>query len=222
MIHAYDENYLLQARHNLGLMLDVGVNHFHFSLGNFYLLFLESSLPRRFEHGEPYALAGHSGIELACEVLAEHHITIPEQGIQLHAERSAEYWTGWALAYYQWFHAWSFADINAYAPIEKILRLYSPYHEMDILKLVEVLDSWYHQFHPQTRLQSLRQQAHLSQSQLAVLSGIPLRTLQQYEQRQKNLNAGRADTVLSLSRVLHCEPLMLLEPPAIQQNVSDK
>jgi len=52
----------------------------------------------------------------------------------------------------------------------------------------------------------------LSQSQLASLSGVPLRTLQQYEQRQKRLDAARADSLLSLAQALHCPPANLLEP----------
>ena len=40
---------------------------------------------------------------------------------------------------------------------------------------------------------------------------IPLKTIQQYEQRQKNINKARAEYVIRLSRVLQCEPEDLLE-----------
>jgi transcriptional regulator with XRE-family HTH domain len=83
---------------------------------------------------------------------------------------------------------------------------------MDIEKLVELLDEWYHQAHPMSRLKTCRLEANLSQSQLASLSGVPLRTLQQYEQRQKRLDAARADSLLSLAQALHCPPANLLEP----------
>ena len=51
----------------------------------------------------------------------------------------------------------------------------------------------------------------LSQSQLAKACGIPLRTIQQYEQRQKDLSRARAEYLVALSRVLGCDPASLLE-----------
>ena len=212
MIHAYAENYLIHSRNNLGRMLDVGVNGFLYPLEEFYRLFLDSALARRFGNGDPDILAGHSGIELAFEVLLAHSLPIPQQKLNIPYERSPEYWTGWALAYYQWRRCWSFLEIDSFAPIERVCTLYHPYHEMDIIKLVERLDEWYHTSHPETRLKAFRKEAGLSQSELASLSGVPLRTIQQYEQRNKNINASRADALLSLAQALHCSPTNILEP----------
>jgi len=212
MIHAYAENYLIHSRNNLGRMLDVGVNCFLYPLKEFYHLFLESSISWRFAHGEPNIVAGHSGIELAFEVLSAHDLPVPQQEVTIPCERSPEYWTGWALAYYQWRRCWSFQEIDSFVPIESICALYHPYHEMDILKLVEHLDEWYHIAHPESRLKAFRKAAKLSQADLAALSGVPLRTIQQYEQRNKNINASRADALLSLAQTLHCSPTDILEP----------
>ena len=213
MIHAYAENYLSHARNNLGRMLDVGVNHLHCPLKEFYQRFLSTSLSRRFATGEPNALVGHSGIELAFEVLPEALLNDPARHRHmLLVEHSPEYWTGWALAYYQWRRSWSFQEIDGFAPIERVRELYHPYHEMDIMHFVEVLDGWYHAKCLETRLKTMRVSAHLSQSQLATTSGVPLRTIQQYEQRQKHINAARADAVLALAKALHCDPGQLLEP----------
>ena len=56
--------------------------------------------------------------------------------------RSQEYWTGWILAYYQWYTGKSFRIIQKEVPIERIRDMYNPYHEMDIssaiLKLREM------------------------------------------------------------------------------------
>jgi transcriptional regulator with XRE-family HTH domain len=51
----------------------------------------------------------------------------------------------------------------------------------------------------------------MSQSELAEQSGVPLRTIQQYEQGQKNINRARAEYVIALSKVLYCRPEDLLE-----------
>ncbi len=212
MIHAYAKNYLPHARNNFGRMLDSAVNMFHYPLGQFYGLFLDSSLSSRFSSGAPDALVGHSGIELACEVIQEHNRSIPPDDWFPKDDHSPEYWTGWALATYQWRLGWSFQEINSFAGIDKICSLYHPYHEMDIQKFVELLDEWYRIAHPSSRLKKRRMEAHLTQSQLASLSGVPLRTIQQYEQRQKKLDAARADSLLSMAQALHCTPQELLEP----------
>ena len=70
------------------------------------------------------------------------------------------------------------------------------------------------QAHPQTNLQARRLAAGLSQSQLARAAGVPVRTLQQYEQRQKNINHARADYVAALARALGCSAIDLFEHTA--------
>ena len=61
-----------------------------------------------------------------------------------------------------------------------------------------------------TPLKIMRKKNGLSQSQLAKACGIPLRTIQQYEQRQKDLSRARAEYLIALSRVLNCDPSQLI------------
>ena len=211
MIRAYAENYLSHARNNFGRMLDVGVNHLNCPLKKFYQRFLAVSLSRRFADGEPNALVGHSGIELAFEVLPGSLQNDTASHRHFLLEATPEYWTGWALAYYQWLRGWSFQEIDGFAPIELVRELYHPYHEMDIRHFVEALDEWYHAKCHASRLKSARIAAHLSQSQLAKVSGVPLRTIQQYEQRQKSINRARAEYVIALANALNVEPAELME-----------
>ena len=56
-----------------------------------------------------------------------------------------------------------------------------------------------------------RMAARLSQAQLARESGVPVRSIQQYEQRQKDLNKAAAETVARLARALFCSVEDLLE-----------
>lgn len=62
----------------------------------------------------------------------------------------------------------------------------------------------------ETPLKRMRIKNGLSQSGLAAASGVPLRTIQQYEQRQKDLRKARAEYLIALSRALHCDPAQLL------------
>jgi len=57
----------------------------------------------------------------------------------------------------------------------------------------------------------LRDAADLSQSQLAGESGVSLRSIQMYEQRNKDINKAQALTLAKIARVLGCAVEDLLE-----------
>ena len=63
----------------------------------------------------------------------------------------------------------------------------------------------------ETYLKKLRQRAGLSQSVLAEETGIPVKTIQQYEQRRKDINKAQVEYVIRLSKALCCEPQDILE-----------
>lgn len=64
---------------------------------------------------------------------------------------------------------------------------------------------------PDTNLKKKRNQAGYSQKQLAELSGVPMRTIQQYEQRQKNIYKAQVECLLKLSTALCCDVESLIE-----------
>ena len=61
-------------------------------------------------------------------------------------------------------------------------------------------------------LKCIRSAHGLSQAQLAKRSGIGLRSIQMYEQRNKDINRAEAGSLLKLARALGCEMEDLLEP----------
>ena len=208
MMNAYDRSYLEKARVSLGRMLDYAVHDLKYDLASFWDMFLVSPVSKQFEHGEVPIIAGRSGIELALMVTGKDK----EYARPFFSEeRSEEYWLGWALAYYQWNTGLSFSRITEHITIDSLLLMYSPYHEMDIrqfcLKLSEIIA----EYSQQTNLKQKRIAAGLSQSQLAKLAGIPVRTIQQYEQGQKSINRARAEYIFGLARVLCCDPQQLLD-----------
>lgn len=211
MMHAYDKIYLDKARTALGRMLDFAVYDLHYDIDVFFELFLTSGVSSRFETGDFTVLAGMSGVELAYEVLEHSGIATARVTPNYTIDRSEEYWTGWALAYYQWETALSFTEIVHYIPIKDIMALYSPYHEMDIRHFVDRMNELYKVAKPDTNLKLLRKNAGLSQRDLAEQSGIPVRTIQQYEQRQKNINKAQGEYLVALTKVLCCKIEDLIE-----------
>lgn len=113
-------------------MLDFAVYELHYDLFKFCDLFLISGIAQRFDDGDFTVLVGKSGTELAYEVLEKSGVPAKHIKPQYTADRSEEYWTGWALAYFQWEIVLSFAEITKYVPILQICAMYTPYHEMDI------------------------------------------------------------------------------------------
>ena len=130
-------------------------------------------------------------------------------------DRSPEYWIGWALAYYQWLTSLRFAEIEQAVSITEVRLLYTPYHEMDVRQFADKMNELYRAAKPETNLKAMRTLAGLSQSELAVQADVPVRTIQQYEQRQKDINKAQAETLLRLARALNCnvEDLMEKVPP---------
>jgi transcriptional regulator with XRE-family HTH domain len=89
--------------------------------------------------------------------------------------------------------------------------MYNPYHEMDIRQFADHMDELIRTAKPETNLKLIRQQNGLSQRQLAELSGVPLRTIQQYEQRQKNINRAQVEHLAMMAQVLKCNTTQLCE-----------
>ena len=89
--------------------------------------------------------------------------------------------------------------------------LYTPYHEMDIRQFVDKMNELYHEAKPETNLKELRTFANLSQSELAKQAGVSVRTIQQYEQRRKDINKAQPETLLKIARVLVCTVEDLVE-----------
>ena len=166
MIHAYDKTYLSNAQKNLARMLDYLTNSLHVSLENAWHWFLTSKISMRFECGDCSVLSGMSGVELAFAVLQEAGEPFPVSTPEYPFDRTPEYWTGWALAYYQWNTGLRFSEIEHAIPIRTIWMMYDPYHEMDIRQFVDKLNEMYRNAKPETNLKTLRTLANLSQSEL--------------------------------------------------------
>ena len=203
MMHAYDENLLYKAQITLANMLDTAVHTYGYELEDFYFLFLKSDYSKRFEIGESSVVAGMSGREIAYYVISENEdIEMKESSYCV--ERSVEYWIGWSLSFYQWYSGKRFKEINEAADMNMLTGMYSAFHEMDIMHFVETMDEKMKE-QKSLMFKRLRAYAGLSQKELAEKTGIPLRTIQQYEQGQKDLSHARADSVLTLARALYCE-----------------
>lgn len=91
--------------------------------------------------------------------------------------------------------------------------MYSVYHEMDTGHFIEDMNKKYHAVKRETRLKTIRENRGISQTELAGLSGVKIRSIQMYEQRVNDIDKAQVGTVYKLSRVLGCTVEDLLENP---------
>ncbi|MCI6066290.1 helix-turn-helix domain-containing protein [bacterium] len=206
---AYDEEYVTLAQRVMGDMLDYAVNTLNYELQNFYRMFLISGIARQFEIGNPAYVAGRNGCEAAKEVIVLSGLDMPEAEDLMYLDKSPEYWTGWALAYYQWKSGQSFRQIDHAVSIDTVCAMYDPLHEADIEKFVYIMNEKLKQ-QDVSRLRRLRTYAKLSQRQLAEAADVPIRQIQLFEQGERDINKTQGMTLLKLSRVLKCRPEELL------------
>ncbi len=211
MTRAYREIYLSNAQAALGDAFDYAVNSCNIPGSVFAKLFAASSVSRRMENGEPLLLAGKSGIEIAVEVVSEttgkHLEAKPKERI----ERSAEYWIGWAVAYYQWYSARRYGDIFKVLSFDDLHKMYYTLHEADVTKFVDIADERIREYFKDTNLKRIRSAYGCTQAELAKQSGVSLRSIQMYEQRRKDINKASAETLYGIAKVLGCTIEDLIE-----------
>ena len=115
------------------------------------------------------------------------------------------------MAYYQWYSGRKYSDIFKAISIKEFEEMYYTLHEADITKFVEIVDKKIKLCFPETNLKRIRTIYGCTQKELAENSGVSLRSIQMYEQRNKDINKASLDTVYSLSRVLGCKMEDLIE-----------
>jgi DNA-binding XRE family transcriptional regulator len=211
MIHAYDDQYLDDAMICLGEAMDYVANICQIEMDRFLELFIGTGYAEQFGAGVPKYVSGLSGTELAMDILAKSGIynTFPQAKIEY--SYSPQYWSGWILAYYQWYTGRSFKEIQKYITMQEIEKLYPTLHEASEKKFVDTVNRIIRKKNPPTRLQIQRKISGYSQRALAEKVGVNLRTLQQYEIRAKDINRAAGSTLFSLAKVLGCRVEDLLE-----------
>ena len=168
MIHSYDEIYTAKAQTSLAQMLRYAEEDLHIGLNEFWDMFLISGVADLFGKGDFRFLVGMSGVEAAWEVVWRLTGEWPQAKPTFSLDKSPTYWTGWILAWYQWYSGQSFRRINEFL-------------------------------------------TGISQSELARQSGVSVRMIQNYEQRQKDLRKAQTMTTWMLARALRCSVEDLME-----------
>lgn len=211
-MYAYNEIYLEDGMNNMADMFDYVANDCHMELDLFMKLFIATGLAGEYSRANPKYIAGMSGRELALEVFRKSGFCQNEKAHSIRLDKTVEYWCGWVLAYYQWRMNREFSEIMQYVSMDDILHLYHPLHEASEEKVVEIIEIIVERKRQtDTNLKQLRRLKGYSQRLLAQKSNVSLRAIQQYEQRQKDINKAQGKSLEQLANVLGCRMEDLLE-----------
>lgn len=211
MIHAYQEIYVNKVQKSLGTAFDYAINTCGVPGAEFIKLFIVSSVSKRIENGEPLYLAGKTGIEMVFDIISETKYQVDLKDIEDTFDKSCEYWIGWSIAYYQWYSDRSFGEIFEVFSYDELRIMYQTLHEADILKFVEIVDSRIKEYYHETKLKRLRKLCGYTQKEVAENSGVSLRSIQMYEERNKDINKASVETLYKLSKFFGCKIEDLIE-----------
>jgi len=206
---AYQKSKLNDAQYLLGDYFNIAINNYYLTPETAYNKLLISRYSQLIEKGNSYVIMGKTGYELFYDVMNETSQTpmkIKKVNIK---QNTKENWAGWILAYLQWSTARSFDNIGEILPFEKVIRMYSPYHEMDERNFVEDVNEKY--FLKETNISRIRKRNKFTQKELAQKAQVSIRTIQMLEQRQNDINKTKAINLFNISKVLNCTMEDLLE-----------
>ena len=211
---AYPEIYLDDAMRTLAEMTEYCFDFREGNLDDLFKKFVISGYAKRWESGDPQIICGLSGAELYDRIMEKCGFPYEESDnedaeIAVY-DTGCAYWCGYMLSFYQWNRDIPFRLVLDAVTQADLFRMYPAYHTASEELFVEALDSIIIRKQRATRLQTYRKALHISQAELAELSGVNLRTLQEYEIGRKELAKASAGTAVSLAKALYVSPETLI------------
>lgn len=211
-MNVYENLAMDEAMNNLGDAFDYIVYDCHMNLDEFMDWFIISGVAKEYESKNPKYVVGMSGTELVWKVFdkigIENHYL---ESTDIIGEKTKEYWSGWILAYYQNTTGRSYKNIMSYISMKEVGEMYHPLHEAPEEKFVEILNSYIEKKPVTSKLKEFRMDYGITQIELSKCSGVSLRSIQMYEQLQKDISKANVTSVVNLARVLGCNVEELLE-----------
>lgn len=200
----------------VGKAFDFADKHLPGGMERFYDLFVGSAVARSFDGPDAHPRVNTSGIELVmavCEGAQNETLDLmlmTERRLpKEHRDRAQ--WCGQMLVFHQWDTGGTFRAISTYLTAEDLLALYATHRVASPRVVSLAIERSLMTTVVPTRLRTFRAEAGLTQRGLASASGVSLRSIQQYEQRKKDINHAHALSVFHLAKALNCRMEDLLE-----------
>lgn len=212
MICAYDRKYLFDAMNTLGEMTEYAYHVMNTKTDLAMQYFMISGYSDRFQIGDPHIVSGMSGTELYLQIMDKcgFKAQSPAKAL-IRYDTDAFFWIGYIAAFYQWKKNTSFSSIFSTITTEDLIRMYPALHTVSEDRAFDSIEELYRSKSSLSRLQAYRKALGMTQQKLSDVSGVNLRTLQQYEIGSKDISKASASSILALSSTLHCAPADLID-----------
>ncbi len=204
-MRAYNVVYLDDAMSAMGAMLDYAVNSCGEDLSFFYSRFLASNVSQALSDANPKYLAGMSGIELALRVAHSTGDDLTCEGDFIDMG-SPEYWTGWTLAYLNWYMCLDYRILQSRGVTAAALwERYPTLHEADLTKSVQLAHKLMEESPAAVNpLKRARLNAGLTQRELAAVSNNTIRNIRAWEQGQRAVGNASVESIRRICQALGC------------------
>ena len=206
---AYDEKELPQVISTLGKAFEFAEKCLPEGAAGFYRRFANSSVAATCTGPE----IGGSAIELVLDVNEDASIdTLLMNEKRLSKQDTGRLrWEAELVCRYQWETGLPFPAVLRTLTEERLRKLHADYAELPPAEVVQRISVPETHESTATNLARIRRERGLSQAGLAKASGVTLRSIQQYEQRKKDISHAQARSVLALAQALSCTMEELLE-----------
>ncbi len=206
-----DGLYEEELREKLGTFFDTAVNCCGMRGQEAAHVLIASGLAEQLEYQNPHFVAGRSGVELLMWAREKCGMS-PDVPNPSRMPTTADYWVGYMLGLFQVVTGCTYAQVferMSYADLREMYTWCQDKSEQDI---VNVISEELQRRSKPCSLRRIRNAAGLTQGQLALKTGISMRSIQQYEEGKKDINKAAVGNVRRLALVLGCRIEDLLEP----------
>ena len=210
---AYDEKELPQVIRTLGKAFEFAEKCLPEGAAGFYRRFANSSVAATCTGPDAHPEIGGSAIELVLNVNEDASIdTLLMNEKRLSKQEIGRLrWEAELLCRYQWETGLPFTAVLRTLTEERLRALHADYAELPPAEVAQKISVPEAQESAATNLARFRRERGLSQAGLAKASGVTLRSIQQYEQRKKDISHAQARNVFALAQALDCTMEELLE-----------
>ena len=210
---AYDEKELPQVISTLGKAFEFAEKCLPEGAAGFYRRFANSSVAATCTDPDAHPELGGSAFELVLDVNEDASIdTLLMNEKRLSKQETGRLrWEAELVCRYQWETGLPFPAVFRTLTEERLRKLHADYAELPPAEVVQKISVPETHESTATNLARIRRERGLSQAGLAKASGVTLRSIQQYEQRKKDISHAQARSVLALAQALSCTMEELLE-----------
>lgn len=197
-------------------MFEYAKCHLHIGCDEFFDMLNKTHISDRLYNLDIIYIYGKSSIEIINDIYKAYDMKIKKFDKNRILKSDKYYWIGLVIASYCYGKKISFKEIGKRIKPSQVLKMYNTIHEAPHMKVIDEIDKILNKQEP--ILKHIRQSKNISQSELSILSGVSLRSIQMYEQKKKNISKASFEIVKRLANSLSIKMEELYESSQVKND----